>query len=182
MGQGVLFKDNTGPVHIETDRRVARSSVLGKLIEIIATAEPVSVNLSREPAEIEKKIQFNDLTTHRWIIQQYVENALLVDSSVTQLNRMVNSGSTKLKRQMKLFYWQALTQFGISKFPDDLQKLQTHSNNVVAKVLTLTGDFVRSSSDLQSGYFDEDIEFGVVLITSYSIIECIVLENPNDHN
>lgn len=182
MGQGVLFRDNNGPVHIETDRRVARSSVLGKLIEIIATAEPALVDLTREPAEIEKKIQFNDLTTHRWIIQQYVENALLVDSSVTQLNKMLNSGSTKLKRQMKLFYWQALAQFGISNFPDDLQKLKTHSDNIVAKVLTFTGDFVRSSSDLQSGYFDEDIEFGVVLITSYSIIECIVLENPNDHN
>jgi len=182
MGQGVLFKDNTGPVHIETDRRVARSSVLGRLIEIIATTEPAVVDLNREPAEIEKKIQFNDLNTQRWIIQQYVENALLVDSSITQLNKMINSGSTKLKRQMKLFYWQALAQFGISKLPDDLEKLRTHSDNIVAKVLTLTGDLVRSSSDLQNGYYDEDIEFGVVLITSYSITECIVLENPNDHN
>lgn len=182
MGQGILFKDNTGPVHIETDRRIARSSVLGKLIEIIATAEPALIDLNREPAEIEKKIQFNDLNTQRWIIQQYVENALLVDNSVTQLNKIISSGSTKLKRQMKLFYCQALAQFGISKFPDDLEKLKTHSDNIVAKVLDLTSDFVRSSSDLQNGYFDEDIEFGVVLIASYSIIECIVLENPNAHN
>ena len=182
MGQGVVFKDNNGPVHIESDRRIARSSVLGKLIEIIATSEPDSVDLTREPAEIEKKILFNDLVTHRWVIQQYVENALLVDGSITQLNRMINGGSTKLKRQMKIFYCKALAQFGIANFPEDLQKLKTHSDNIVAKVLTLTGDFVRSSSDLQTGYFDEDIEFGVVLIASYSIIECIVLENPNDHN
>lgn len=48
--------------------------------------------------------------------------------------------------------------------------------------MSLSGEFVRASSDLQAGYYDEDINFGIALITSYSIIECIVLENPNDHN
>lgn len=182
MGQGVVFKDNNGPVHIETDRRIARSSVLGKLIEIIATSEPDPVDLTREPSETERKIVFNDLETHQWVIKQYIANALLVDGSMTQLNKMINGGSTKLKRQMRIFYFKALAEFKVLKFPEDLERLRAHSDNIVARVLVLVEDFVRSSSDLQSGYYDEDIEFGVVLITSYSIIECIVLENPNDHN
>jgi len=182
MIQGVLFKNNNGPVYIENGRKIIRPSVLGQLIEIIAKAEPISVDLNREPAEVERKIQFNDLKTYRWVIMEYIENSILVDNSVTQLNKIIHNGSTRLKRQMKLFYRQALSQFGIEKFPDDIDKLKLHSDNIVASVLRLAGDFVRSSGDLQAGYYDEDIEFGVVLIASYSIIECIVLENPNDYH
>ncbi|WP_287145776.1 hypothetical protein [Aeromonas sp.] len=182
MGQGVSFKDNNGPVYIETDRRISRSSILGQLIEIIAKAETISVDLTREPADVENKIQFNDLKSRRWIIMEYIENSILVDHSIVQLNRMIPDGSTKLKRQMKLFYRDALSQFGIEQLPRDIEKLRTHSDNIVSCVLKLTGDFVRSSSDLQSGFYDEDIDFGVALIASYSIIECIVLENPNDYD
>lgn len=182
MGGSVVFKDNNGPVNIETDRRIARASVLGKLIEIIATSGTAPVDLTREPSETERKIVFNNLNTQQWIIKEYIRNALLVDGSITQLNKMISGGSTKLKRQMNIFYCKALAEFRILKFPDDLDRLREHSDQIVAKVIVYVEDFVRSSSDLQDGFYDEDIEFGVVLITSYSIIECIVLENPNDHN
>ena len=182
MAGGVVFKDNNGPVSIASDRRIARASILGKLIEIIATSEPDPVDLTREPSETERKMVFNNLNTHLWIIKKYIENALLVDGSITQLNRMINGGSTKLKRQMNMFYCKALAEYKIFKFPEDLEKLRLHSDNIVAKVLIFVEDLVRSSSDLQDGFYDEDIEFGVMLVTSYSIIECIVLENPNDHN
>ena len=86
MAGGVVFKDNNGPVSIASDRRIARASILGKLIEIIATSEPAPVDLTREPSETERKMVFNNLNTHLWIIKKYIENALLVDGSIT-LNR-----------------------------------------------------------------------------------------------
>lgn len=182
MSKGVTFKDNLGPVNISNENRVARSSILGKLVEIIATSNTESCNLNRDPAEIEIKINFNDLVTHRWLVDEYVDNSVLIDSSITQLNQLINNGSTKLKRQMKLFYRNALSDFGINSKPFDLNKLKAQSDNIVEKVMSLSSEFVRASSDLQVGYYDEDINFGIALITSYSIIECIVLENPNDHN
>jgi len=182
MSKGVTFKDNLGPVNINNENRVARSSILGKLVEIIATSNTESCNLSRDPAEIEIKINFNDLVTHRWLVDEYVDNSVLIDSSITQLNQLINNGSTKLKRQMKMFYRNALSDFGISSKPFDLTKLKAQSDNIVQRVMSLSSEFVRASSDLQAGYYDEDINFGIALITSYSIIECIVLENPNDHN
>jgi len=182
MSQGVTFKDNYGPVKISNENKISRSSILGRLVEIIATSNTESVNLDRDPAEILEKINFNDLVTHRWLVSEYIDNSVLVDSSITQLNKQINNGSTKLKRQMKLFYKNALAEFGICSFPLDLNKLKKHSDNIVEKVISSASDLVRGSSDLKEGYFDEDINFGIALITSYSIIECIVLENPNDHN
>lgn len=38
------------------------------------------------------------------------------------------------------------------------------------------------ASNLDAEFLQEDIDYGIRMIVSYSIIECIVLENPNDYN
>lgn len=182
MSKGVTFNDNKGPVTIIDEGSSARPSILGKLIEIIATSEHVEVNLDRNPAEIDVKINFNDLTNHKWIIEEYIQSSLLIDESIEALNQTILNGSTKLKRQMKAFYNRALDKYMINRSPFDLDKLKHNSDSIVDEVISLTKRFVKNSADLKQGYFEEDIDYGVSLITSYSIIECIVLENPNDHN
>lgn len=182
MSKGVVFNDNKGPVTVVNESGVARPSILGKLIEIIATSDQVPMNLDRVPAEIDVKINFNDLSGHKWIIEEYIKSSLLIDESIEVLNQTVLNGSTKLKRQMKMFYNHALEKYSINVNPFDLDKLKLNSGSVVDEVISLTKIFVKNSADLKQGYFEEDIDYGVSLITSYSIIECIVLENPNDHN
>ncbi|WP_428820964.1 hypothetical protein [Microbulbifer sp. MCCC 1A16149] len=182
MGAGVVFENNQGPITVKNDSQVARATILGKLIEIIATSDSERIDLDRDPAEIEVKISFNDINNHRWLIDEYVDNSSMVDESISLLNKLINNGSTKLKRQMKLFYFSALSNYNISTSPFDLPKLKSKSDDIVREVINQTTEFVKSSSDLKDGYFDEDINFGVALIVSYSIIECIVLENPNDHD
>ncbi len=182
MSKGVIFNNNTGPVTIADESGLSRPSILGKLIEIIATSDQVTMDLDRVPAEIDVKINFNDLSSHKWIIEEYKKSALLIDESVEVLNQTILNGSTKLKRQMKIFYNQALEKYSISYDPFDLKKLKLNSNHIVDEVISVTKRFVKSSADLKNGYFEEDIDYGVILITSYSIIECIVLENPNDYN
>jgi hypothetical protein len=182
MSKGVVFNNNNGPVTIIDESGVARPSILGRLIEIIATSDQTEMNLDRDPAEIDVKISFNDLNTHKWIIEDYVKSSLLIDESIETLNQTILNGSTKLKRQMKTFYNQALEKYSIKKNPFDLEKLKLNSDYIVNEVIFLTKRFVKNSSDLKQGYYEEDIDYGVNLITSYSIIECIVLENPNDHN
>lgn len=182
MLKGVTFSDNLGPVTILNESSPARPSILGKLIEIIATSDQTETNLNRDPAEIEVKISFNDLTGHKWLIKEYVKSSLLIDESIEALNQTILNGSTKLKRQMKLFYNRALEKYSIETKPFNLDKLRKNSDLIVEEVISSTKRFVKGSADLGQGYFEEDIEYGVSLITSYSIIECIVLENPNDHN
>lgn len=182
MSKGVTFNDNKGPVTIIDEGGSARPSILGKLIEIIATSDQAEVNLDRDPAEIDVKINFNDLTNHKWIIEEYIQSSLLIDDSIEALNQTILNGSTKLKRQMKAFYNRALDKYSINRSPFDLDKLKQNSDSIVDEVILLTKRFVKNSADLKQGYFEEDIDLGVSLITSYSIIECIVLENPNDHN
>lgn len=182
MSKGVVFNDNKGPVTVVNESGVARHSILGKLIEIIATSDQDPMDLDRVPAEIDVKINFNDLSGHKWLIEEYIKSSLLIDESIEALNQTVLNGSTKLKRQMKIFYNRALEKYSIDIKPFDLDKLKLNSNSVVDEVIFLTKRFVKNSADLKQGYFEEDIDYGVSLITSYSIIECIVLENPNDHN
>jgi hypothetical protein len=182
MSRGVIFDNNSGPVTVINEKQEARSTILGKLIEIIASAECESMNLDRIPAEIEHKIQFNDLKSYQWLIDEYVSSSLLIDKSILQLNQTILNGSTRLKRQMKIFYLKSLGKYSISTKPFDLEKLKTNSDGVIQEVIYLATKFVNLSSDLKDGYFSEDIEYGVTLLTSYSIIECIVLENPNDHD
>ncbi len=182
MSKGVVFNDNNGPVTVVSESGVARHSILGKLIEIIATSNQDPMDLDRVPAEIDVKIEFNDLSGHKWLVEEYIESSLLIDESIEALNQTVLNGSTKLKKQMKRFYNRALEKYSIDIKPFDLHKLKLNSDSVVGEVILLTKQFVKNSADLKKGYFEEDIDYGVSLITSYSIIECIVLENPNDHN
>lgn len=181
MSNGVTFNENKGPVTIIDEGGSTRPSILGKLVEIIATSEQTKMNLDRDPAEIDVKINFNDLIDHKWIIKEYVQSSLLIDVSIEELNQTILNGSTKLKRQMKTFYNQALNKCSINISPFDLEKLKRNSDFIVDEVISLTKRFVKNSADLKQGYFEEDIDYGVRLITSYSIIECVVLENPNDH-
>lgn len=182
MSKDVTFYENKGPVTIFDESGSARPSILGRLIEIIATSDHKEMDLDRDPVEIDVKINFNDLTSHKWIIEEYVKSSLLIDESIEALNQTILNGSTKLKRQMKFFYNLALEKYSINIKPFDLEKLKLNSDYIVDEVILLTKRFVKNSSDLKQGYFEEDIDYGVNLITSYSIIECIVLENPNDHD
>ena len=182
MGKGVTLERNTGPVTINNSEISSRATILGKLIEIIASSDCENVDLDRVPAEVEHKIQFNDLKTHKWLIDEYVASSLLVDESILELNQKILNGSTKLKRQMKMFYHNSLVKYSVQTNPFDLGALKSNSDNIAAEVIDLATDFVKKSSDLKNGYYDEDIDYGVALITSYSIIECVVLENPNDHD
>lgn len=182
MPKGVTFNDNKGSVKIFNGGDKARPSILGKLIEILASASTEKIGLDRIPADIEVKINFNNLNKYKWLMSEFMSSSLLIDESIQELNQTILNGSTKLKRQMKLFYYEALDAFSISTNPIDIEKLQLHSDSVIEEVVSNVTNFVKSSADLKSGYFEEDIQHGVALITSYSIIECIVLENPNDYD
>ncbi|MGR5412837.1 hypothetical protein ACPV5T_04705 [Vibrio astriarenae] len=178
----VVFDNNRAPVEINTDKKVRRSTVLGKLIEIIASENEERQDLKRDPAEVLNKIEHNQLITYKWLVDSYIENSILVDSSMRQLNKDINGGTTKLKRQMNIFYRESLAKFQIATRPVDLGKLRELADFVVEDIMKRAKSFVNNSSDLGDGYFDEDISWGIELVTSYSIIECIVLENPNVNN
>ncbi|MGD6735459.1 hypothetical protein ACP5PY_03385 [Photobacterium leiognathi subsp. mandapamensis] len=182
MNKSIIFDNNNGPVSIEQEKKVRRSSVLGKLIEIIATSFENEQSLDRDPSEIEKKIDHNCLDAYRYLVDSYIENSLLVDSSMTQLNSDIMNGSLKLKRQMNTFYKDSLVKFRISTRPVDIEKLRVNSDFIIQDIIKKATTFVNSSSNLGDGYYDEDITWGIQLVVSYSIIECIVLENPNDYN
>jgi hypothetical protein len=115
-------------------------------------------------------------------VEEYIGESLLIDESIKELNQTILNGSTRLKQQMKFFYNKALSEYSISTSPFDIEKLKLFSDEVVKEVMQLTSEFVQNSTDLKEGYFQEDMDRGVALITSYSVIECIILENPNDHN
>lgn len=182
MTAAVVFKDNRAPVDISTETRIRRSTVLGKLIEIIALGYETEQDLIRDPAEVERKIDHNHLSSYRWLVDSYIDNSILVDSSMQQLNKDIMSGTTKLKRQMNRFYCESLARFKIATRPIDIDKLRINSDFIVEDLMKKATKFVHSSSDLGDGYYDEDISWGIELVTSYSIIECIVLENPNDNH
>lgn len=182
MSKGVVFNNNTGRITVKNENKTPRSSILGRLIEKIAVGSTERIDLDRVPADIEVKIEYNSLSSHRWVVEEYIGESLLVDESIKELNQTVLNGSTRLKRQMKLFYNKALSEHSIRTSPFDIEKLKLLSDEVVKEVMQLASEFVQSSTDLKEGYFQEDVDHGVALITSYSVIECIVLENPNDHN
>lgn len=182
MSGDINFPENQGPITIINEDLVRRPSILGHLVEIIATGSYDPLNLDRTPAAADVKIDFNNLTHFRWLIDEYIQNSLTIDGAVTSLNQLIPDGSTRLKRQMKRFYYAALAKYSIKTNPFDLEKLKINSDKVVAEVIDTTKRFVNASENLKDGYYIEDIEEGVQLIVSYCIIECIVLENPNDHS
>ncbi|WP_312692198.1 hypothetical protein [Kosakonia sp.] len=182
MSSGVNFNDNTGPVHITNQPRVLRASVIGKLIEIISNPIGSGQSLNRTASNIDVKISFNDLKRNRWVAELYKEDALLVDESIKTLDSIILNGSVKLKRQFRGYYNAALGRYGLYEKPFNIEVVRKNSDNIIDDVIRSTQETVSSCSNLDSEFLQEDIDNGIRMIVSYSIIECIVLENPNDYN
>ncbi|WP_182074551.1 MULTISPECIES: hypothetical protein [unclassified Serratia (in: enterobacteria)] len=182
MTSGVNFNDNNGPVLINNQPRVLRASVIGKLIEIIANPVGVVQSINRTPSNIDAKISFNDLKRNRWVAELYKEDALLVDNSIKTLDSIIYNGSVKLKRQFRTYYNTALGKYGIYEKPFNIEIIRKNSDNIIDDVVFSAQEIVSSCSDLGVEFLQEDIDYGIRIIVSYSIIECIVLENPNDYN
>lgn len=182
MSSGVSFKDNLGPVLINNQPRVLRASVIGKLIEIISSSEGGGQSLRRTASEINVKISFNDLKRNRWVAELYKEDALLVDNSVKTLDSIIYQGSVKLKRQFRNYYNAALGRYGLYEKPYNMSIIKINSDNIIDEVVFSAQETVNSCSELGAEFLQEDIDYGIRMIVSYSIIECIVLENPNDYN
>ncbi|HGB4907498.1 TPA: hypothetical protein ACIVLA_004426 [Salmonella enterica subsp. enterica serovar Typhimurium] len=182
MTSGVNFKDNTGPVHIINQPRVLRASVIGKLIEIISNPVGGEQSLNRKASNIDVKISFNDLKRNRWVVELYKEDALLVDESIKTLDTIILNGSVKLKRQFRGYYNTALGLYGLYEKPFNIEVIRKNSDNIIDNVIRSAQETVSSCSNLDAEFLQEDIDYGIRMIVSYSIIECIVLENPNDYN
>lgn len=179
----INFDNNTGPVNIRhVSSGIPRNSIIGRLVEIIASGNCEEISLERIPSEIEQKIKFNDLNSHIWIVETYLKSSILIDESIKELNKLILNGSTKLKRQMNIFYRTALAKNNISANPFDLERLRLYSDQITTDVMEQTKDFIKDSSNIGEGFYAEDIEIGVGLIVSYSIIECVVLENEYAHS
>ncbi|NHB92130.1 hypothetical protein [Photorhabdus cinerea] len=182
MSAGVNFDNNTGPVFIDNKPRALRASVIGKLVKIISTAPVSQQNLQRTPSDIDIKIEFNDLKRNRWVAELYRDDAILVDTSIKTLDSLILDGSVKLKRQFKNFYNAALGRFGLYEKPFSIDMIKKNSDNIIDDIIIAAQEMVSSCSDLGTEFLQEDIDYGVQMIVSYSIIECVVLENPNDYN
>ncbi|MDJ0035345.1 hypothetical protein QM637_05785 [Pantoea allii] len=182
MSSGVSFDNNHGPVLINNQPRVLRASVIGKLVEIISSYPTGNQSLDRTTSDIDNKINFNELKRNRWIAELYKEDALLVDDSIKTLDSVILNGSFKLKRQIRGYYSAALGKYGLYAKPFDISIIRNNADNIIDEVVFLVQQTVSSSSDLGVEFLQEDIDHGIRMIVSYSIIECIVLENPNDYN
>lgn len=182
MTSGVNFNDNTGPVLINNQPRVLRASVIGKLIEIISNPVGGGQSLRRTASDIDAKISFNDLKRNRWVAELYKEDALLIDDSIKTLDSIIYNGSFKLKRQIRNYYYAALGRYGLYEKPFDIDLIRKNSDNIIDEVIFAAQETVSSCSTLGAEFLQEDIDNGIRMIISYSIIECIVLENPNDYN
>lgn len=183
MSGSVYFDNNQAPVRINQLAAPKRPSVIGKLIELLAVNFDEDIDLSRSPVDVKEKIQFNDLKTHQWLFDSYAENSVLVEKSISELDLNIHNGSKKLKKQIRRFYRKALSDLEILT-PDglDLAILRQRSSEVIDDVFAMTKAIVEGSSDLLAGFYQEDINLGVELIVTHSIVECIVLENPNDYD
>jgi hypothetical protein len=178
----INFNGNKAPISISNEITIRRQSIIGKLIEIIASDSTSNVNLKRDPAEIELKIKHNNLKKFQWVIHEYTENAIFIESAIHELNLAIMNGSTKFKRQMKQFYLESLDKFNIEIKPVNMEKLRDNSDNIIQEVINKTKIFLNKSAYINDAIYQEDIEYGITLITSYSIIECVVLETPNVNN
>ena len=176
------FQDNNGPVNIDNQPRVLRASVIGKLIEIISNPVGGEQSLNRKASNIDVKISFNDLKRNRWVAELYKEDALLVDESIKTLDTIILNGSVKLKRQFRGYYNTALGLYGLYEKPFNIEVIRKNSDNIIDNVIRSAQETVSSCSNLDAEFLQEDIDYGIRMIVSYSIIECIVLENPNDYN
>ncbi|EPG8552079.1 hypothetical protein P5H05_004735, partial [Klebsiella pneumoniae] len=104
------------------------------------------------------------------------------DESIKTLDSIILNGSAKLKRQFRGYYNAALGLYGLYEKPFNIEVVRKNSDNIIDDVIRAAQETVSSCSNLDSEFLQEDIDNGIRMIVSYSIIECIVLENPNDYN
>lgn len=176
--------NNYGIVNIGngTQSGTSRMSVIARVIKSLAESSNDDCEVSRVETdyEIEEKLEYNNLQEYAYLIDDYYEKYALITERSFRVAESERPGSTeKIFRQVNAFYRRALYRRDGRNLENRMQVIRNHADEIVEEVIAKVKDMVASSPEL-SVYMEEDVELGAGCIVGYSIIECQVLEKPDN--
>lgn len=187
---GTIVNVNAGTgasvnVHVEAEVARRLPSHLGQLIVLFAKegSRHVSGGSGRRdlPPEIIEKITFNNLTAKNRIFQDWVRNSLVLERAYLGVEQQNQDARYLVRRKAAIVYeeevFKAMQLAGIAT-EHVSQFVRNNSGMLVAAVIERLLTSYRCSA---SGIVEEEAaHLAVSLVVADAIVECEVLERPDD--
>lgn len=154
-------------------------SIIAQVVNILSSIIPSNrvLNYKRTiPAEVKTKMDHNNLTKSRYIIESYKNNVIDLNNAYNTLEEERPGNKDKLIRNIKNLYEYELSQIDFEK--NGIKAIRENSDKILENCINELQKQVLESSNLNA--YNEDVYFAVNLIIADAFIECILLENPSD--
>ncbi len=166
-----VYLGNSSEFHVNT--------AINELLNDLANRGSEFKRLNRKPTpETITKIKYNNLSSKRHIIQQYLNHSSKIENALKGINSSIPFGKDKILENLNGLYYEALDQLRIEYFTEDvdIEKVRKNSDDILNFIIQK----LRNSSIEASNkpLFQESIELGINVVVAYAFIECIVMENP----
>ncbi len=179
MNKTVTIEKNSGNVYVGDSPEFQINTAINELLNDLANRSSEFKRLHRKPTpETITKIKYNNLSSKRHIIQQYLNHSSKIESALKDIDSSIPFGKDKILENLNGLYYEALDQLQIEYFTEDIdiEKIRENSDYILDFIIQkLRNSSVESSNKPQ---FKESIELGVNVIVAHAFIECIVMENP----
>jgi uncharacterized protein with ACT and thioredoxin-like domain len=153
-------------------------SIIAEVVNIIAglpNADLLICSGNILPAEVQVKIEYNNLQKSKNIIATYKDAAQQLEDILNILEQQKPRSKEKLLAIVKDCYAEQLGIF-LNGGAKDIAVIQQASDAILENIRCNLRQRVMESSNLQA--FNEDVDLAVRLIIADAFISCIVLENP----
>lgn len=153
-------------------------SIIADVVNILSSypaPTAIAVNSAVLPAEVEAKIQYNNVCKSRYIIETYKLNTIDLTNVYDALEQEKPGRKEKLLFVIRNCYERQLStvaQGGVVA----ITAIQENSDNILDNILIDLRQKVLESSNLNAD--NEDVDIAIRLILADAFIECRVLENP----
>lgn len=153
-------------------------SIIADVVNILSSyPSPTAIapNSATLPAEIEAKIQHNNVCKSRYIIETYKLNTIDLTNVYDALEQEKPGRKEKLLFVIRDCYEKQLS--AVAKGGDvAIEAIQENSDVILDNILNDLRHKVLESSNLNAE--NEDVDIAIRLILADAFIECRVLENP----
>jgi hypothetical protein len=182
----IINAPNAREVNLNVEQKIVRElpSFLGKLIAVFSQqslSEYAKGERRTLPAEVSEKIEYNKLSENHRAIVDYLKHSLVLEKAYLGVEQ-TNADARYLVRRRAGIEYDAVVQNGIKHDlhlgPQRIEYVKLNADVIVDQVVARLLDGYKASSEIKVEH--EIAHLAVSLVVADAVVECEVLERPNN--
>jgi hypothetical protein len=153
-------------------------SCIAEVVNILSS-QNIEINHAEDstllPADIEEKIQYNNIQKSRAIIEMFKPNIADLERAYKTLEEVRSNAKEKILNIINLKYEEEIS-LGFENYNEKLKYIQNNSDNIFETIVKKLENMVYRSSNFEAD--QEDAEIAVKVILADAFINCLIMEKP----